>query len=262
LIETYDLLLIDLDGVVWRGLKPIERNVEAIRKLCERDVKIIFVTNNATKSRRTYAELLSRMLDLKISEKDVMCSGYAISNWLLNRYGKVNVYPIGEEGLIEELSKAGHRVIDGKMIDKVEAVVVSLDRTLTYRKLEYAHEAITKYNAIFTATNQDHVIPISGGTAPGAGAIIASLVKSTGVKPIFTAGKPNPYMANLILERLKHSRRRVLVVGDRCDTDVAFALNAKLDSLLVMTGVTGTIVSSKYKPTYIAKDLLEFVEKS
>ena len=258
-LDRYHLLLIDIDGVVWRGNKPIRENVTAINSLHEQGFDIVFLTNNATKSRRMYVDKLSAILNYMPIMEDVVTTSYAISIWLKRNFGFKHVYPIGERGLLEELISAGQSIVNGSEANLrlVDFVIVSLDRSLTYRKLMYAHKAITLFGASFVATNSDNVLPVEEGTVPGTGSIISSLISSTGREPIFIAGKPNPWMAELVLSRFHYSNEEVLVIGDRCDTDVAFAKNAKLDSLLVLTGVTKE-PSPSCKPTYLSKNLLDF----
>jgi 4-nitrophenyl phosphatase len=254
----YELLIVDLDGVVWRGGRIIERNVEALRILNDLGVKLVFASNNSSISRRGYAAKLTDILGFKVPVNHVFNSGYLASKWIMDNYGSMKVYPIGEDGLIEELTLMGHMIIDDVL--SIEAVVVGLDRNLTYKKLETAHKAITMNKALFVACNDDHVLPVDEGTIPGAGAIVAFLVKSTGLNPIFTAGKPNRYLADLLLKSMGVPKDKVLVVGDRCDMDVTFALNSGLDSLLVFTGLTKPDTPLTIKPKYAFMDLLEFVE--
>lgn len=255
----YDLLIVDLDGVVWKGSKIIYDNVNALKILYNLNVKLIFASNNSTICRRDYALKLSEIFEFNIPISHVFNSGFLASKWLLDNYGVKKVYPIGEYGLIEELSSIGHILVDGSISSEIEVVVVGLDRNLTYKKLEIAHKAITKYNAIFIACNEDHILPFNDWNIPGAGAIVASLIKSTGVNPI-VVGKPNPYLAKIIFEIFHTPKNRILVIGDRCDMDVAFARNAGLDSLLVLTGVSKIEDIEECKPTYFAKDLLQFIK--
>ncbi|MEM3615770.1 MAG: HAD hydrolase-like protein, partial [Candidatus Methanomethylicia archaeon] len=110
------------------------------------------------------------------------------------------------------------------------------------------------------ACNEDHVLPVDEWTIPGAGAIVASLIKSTGFKPVFVAGKPNTYLADIVMSSFNVPRDSILVVGDRCDMDVVFARNANIDSLLVLTGVSTVEDARLYKPTYVVEDLLDFIK--
>lgn len=258
LFGKYRLLLVDLDGVVWRGGRIIERNVAFLRAAHREGVKLVFITNNATRSRRLYAEKLTSILGFIVPVDDVFTSGYATAIWLRENYGSSRVLAIGEEGLIEELSKQGHLVVNA--MDPIRCpldfVVVGLDRTATYTKLAKAHRAIVECGAKLVACNSDNTIPASSGSEPGAGALLAFLEASTGVNPVAVIGKPNTYMVELVLKEKKVPRSSALVIGDRCDTDIEAARRAGLDSVLVLTGVAGE-KGEMCDATYIVKDLLE-----
>jgi 4-nitrophenyl phosphatase len=230
-LESIDVLVVDLDGVVWIGGKAIEANVRALRRLQEH-MRIYYVTNNSTKSRPEYASKL-RSLGLEAWESNVITSGRAATLWL-KRFTKArNVYLIGEEGLKWELEVEGYHVVDRGL--EAEAVVVGLDRRLTYHKLAEALKALLR-GAYFIATNPDHILPEEETPIPGAGAIIAALETASKRKPDVIAGKPNPWILVSTLGDIDYSR--VAVVGDRVDTDVELALRIGAKPILTLTGVT------------------------
>jgi len=233
--NCYDALIVDVDGVVWRDGEPIPENVEALRRLIREGARIVFLTNNSTKSRRLYAEKLSQAINARISVDSIVNSGYSAAAWLARTRGPTRVLPIGEEGLIDELVGAGHTPLTSHDWPLAEAVVVGLDRNLSYRKLAAAHKAILR-GALFVATNQDNAYPVPGGTEPGAGSLVALLSTSTGRRPDFDAGKPGEWILRLALEAAG-SPRRPLIVGDRLDTDIEMARRAGVPGLLVRTGV-------------------------
>jgi len=241
LASRYKLLLVDLDGVVWRGSRLIDDNIAWLREARERGLRIVFVTNNSTRSRRLYAERLSRIMGFSVGVEDVVTSGYAVAALLRERYGRLRVLALGEEGLVEELAGQGHLVysaMDGARCP-IDFVVVGLDRGLTYQKLRVAHDAVRRCGAKIAASNTDHVIPLERGDAPGAGAVLAALVASTGAEPVVVAGKPEPYMYYVAMRSAGVGPREALAIGDRCDTDVEAARRAGVDSVLVLTGVAG-----------------------
>ena len=257
-LGRYRLLLVDLDGVVWRGGRVLEGNVGWLRRAREAGASIVFVTNNSTRSRRLYAERLGRVLGFPVGVGDVLTSGYAVARRLLEEYGASRVLPIGEEGLVEELSSAGHLVLnpmDGGRCP-VDFVVVGLDRGASYGKLASAHRAIVRCGAGLVASNADHVVPVEDGSLPGAGALLAFLEASTGARPLFVAGKPEPYML-LLASRIRGvDPGEALVIGDRCDTDVEAARRAGMDSVLVLTGVAGER-GERCDATYVVGELGE-----
>jgi len=263
-VRRYRGLIVDLDGVVWRGGKPISENIEALRILRNAGAKIVFLTNNSTRSRRLYSQLLTSILGFKVKPEDVVTSAYAAAKWLKENMGSSKVYVVGEEGLVEELVGEGHTIVtisEAKSC-KADVVVVGLDRNLTYEKLLAAHTLIKWCNKPYIATNIDATVPMEKTDMPGAGAILAALEKSTGKKPVYVVGKPNPWIVEMILSQLKLDRREVLLVGDRLDTDIKVAVEVGIDSLLVYTGVARPqdTVKSHIKPTYQAENLLEAVK--
>lgn len=234
-LTDYDVLLVDLDGVVWLGGQVIWDNVRALQLALKSGVDIVFVTNNSTRTRRYYAWKLSR-LGLDIQPESVVTSGYAAAQWLAAKRPGANVYIVGEEGLAAEAWAAGLNVVDVSeaLAGGADAVVVGLDRLFTYQKGRAALRSLIR-GALFVAANEDHVLPRHDGLDPGAGAVVAFLERASGRRPDFVAGKPSPYIAELAL----HGRNgRALVVGDRLDTDVELAARSGLDALLVLTGLT------------------------
>ncbi|MEB3844828.1 MAG: HAD-IIA family hydrolase [Desulfurococcales archaeon] len=257
----YSAAIVDLDGVVWRGRRLISENVEALRTLLKKGVKIVFLTNNSTRSRLQYAELLSHILDTSVSDESVVNSGYSASVWLRRKHGERRVLVVGMEGLTVEAHLQGHRVLDYESWEKAEAVLVGLDRGVTYYKFAAAHKAIVR-GALFIATNTDRSFPVENGTEPGAGALVDLLVSSTGRTPVFDAGKPNRWILDLALEKIGGiPTDRIVVIGDRLDTDIEMASRAGLDSILVLTGITREAPSVGPRGMRVYRNLMDAVRE-
>ncbi len=238
-MKCFDSLIVDLDGVVWRDGEPITENTRPLASLISRGIPVVFLTNNSTRSRRTYALLLSRVLGVEVGPDMVVNSGYSAATWLARTRGPSRALIVGEEGLVEEVVVAGHTPLTPSEWRLADAVVVGLDRSVTYRKLAAAHRAITEAGAVFLATNRDSSYPVPGGTDPGAGSLVALLEASTGRRHDFDAGKPGQWILGLAMERLRaKGAENPLVVGDRIDTDAEMARKAGLTALIVLTGVT------------------------
>jgi len=257
LLEGVEILIVDLDGVVWVGGRVIEANVKALSRLQER-LQIYYATNNSTRSRVDYASKL-RSLGLEASEERVITSGRAAALWLKRFTDARNVYVIGEEGLKWELEVEGYNIVDRGL--EAGAVVVGLDRSLTYGKLVEALRAILG-GAYFIGTNPDHILPEEEHVIPGAGAIIAALETASGRKPDVIVGKPNPWMVTSTLGDVDYGR--VVVVGDRVDTDVELALRIGAKSILTLTGVTRSLDGEAYRRlkeagVVVVKDLEELL---
>lgn len=253
----YDVALVDLDGVVWLGSRVIRENVEGLSRLAEAGVRLVYVTNNSTRARAYYARRLAS-LGLPASESTVVTSAVAAAAWLAGRKPGGLVYPVGEEGMVHELSQAGliPATLDAARRGEVDAVVVGLDRGLTYSKLDAALRAVMS-GALFVAANEDHVIPVEDGLSPGAGAAVAALERALGRRPDFVAGKPNPWMVEVARRQAGiPGNARLIVIGDRVDTDAEMARRAGVDSLIVTTGVA-SIEEARERATYTARSVKE-----
>jgi len=259
----YRAFLIDMDGVVWRGSEVIYEAIETVNVLLDIGKYVAFITNNSTRSRADYVKRLN-LIGVNVRPEQVITSGYATALFVSHNLSLKEVYVIGEEGLIKELEDAGiHVVGDAEvLLSHVEAVVVGLDRQLTYAKLATALKALHR-GAIFIATNEDSTLPTERGLMPGAGAIVAALACASGKRPDYVIGKPNRWIFDVALERLGVKRHEVLVIGDRLDTDVMGAYNAGMDSALVLTGVAKPpdIRSARLKPRYVLSTLGELLDR-
>lgn len=257
MLKSADALLIDLDGVVWVGSRPVEENVEAIKILARRGHRILFLTNNSTRSRRSYSEILSG-LGIPAGPEEVVTSGLLASQWILLKKGPLKILPLGEEGLVEELVLSGHAVLSPSDYRLAQAVVVGLDRGLTYQRLRAAVRAVLG-GALFVATNEDDLLPAEDGPDPGAGSLVAAIEAATGRVPDFVAGKPNPWAVDYVVERHGLRREVLVVVGDRIDTDMELARRAMVRGVLVLTGIARgpvAVESGGFAVVRSLKDLL------
>ncbi|MEM2041171.1 MAG: HAD-IIA family hydrolase [Nitrososphaerota archaeon] len=228
----YKAVILDLDGTVYVGTQLTPGAKEGIEELRRLGFKIMFLTNNSMVSRRMIIRKLDEMgIEAKVDE--VLNSGAATAIYLKNRMRNVKVFVVGEIGLVEELLIHGHEIVSDYR--QAEAVVVGGDRYLTYNKLLDAHRAIIK-GALFVATNRDHALMEEDGPVPGAGAVVAYLETSTGVKPI-VIGKPERYIADLALQLLNVTPDEAVMVGDNIATDLELAKKAGMRGILIRTGL-------------------------
>lgn len=257
--KTYSGFILDLDGVIWVGEKPIPEAVEATRRLRDLGLKTIFVTNNSTKTRREYEKRL-RDLGLEVDTDEILNSGYATALLLKERYGGGRAYVVGEKGLVKELREQKIEVITRKECWKggCDFVIVGMDRGFNYWKIATAMRAIRE-GALFIATNADKTFPSEKGLLPGAGSMIAAIATAAGKKPNIVVGKPSSYIFEIALRKMDLKREDVLVIGDRIDTDIEGAHNAGIKSVLILTGVTSKEEAerSEIKPNFILKTLSE-----
>ena len=235
--------ILDLDGVVYHGRTVIPGACKSIDRLRSSGSRVIFLTNNATRTREAIAR---RLVDMGIpcDAGDVISSAYATSVYIKEKYGSSTIYPIGEQGLIEELERAGH-TINGLDADHV---VAGLDREFTYGKLTRALELLMN-GAGFIATNTDAMLPIEHGFLPGAGSMVAAIQAASGVVPD-VVGKPNKPIMDVLLKEYGLKSEECVMVGDRLETDILAGIRAGMRTVLVLTGASGIedIESSGIRP--------------
>jgi glycerol 3-phosphatase-2 len=251
LAERYDCFLFDLDGVVYRGDRPVPHASDAVAALRAAGRRLVFMTNNSSLTPEQVADKLFR-LGIPASPSEVETSAEATAQLLAGRGGGT-AFVVGEDGIRTALSRAGIAIQDGEP-ELVDHVVVGWDRAADYAKLRTACVLVQR-GAALIATNADLTYPAPGGLLwPGAGAILSVVTATTGVSPE-VVGKPNPPMFEAALRRAGGGRP--LVVGDRIEADLAGAAALGWDSLLVLTGVTSDsdLADSGVRPTYVARDL-------
>jgi len=223
--------LIDMDGVLWRWETPIEGAAEAIGLVRDRGDEVAFVTNNSSLTRGEYQVKLARQ-GIAAELEEIYTSAQAAAG--LVAPGE-RVFAIGEQGLLEELERAGSDLVEVASFDEattVDRVVLGWFRGFSYREMSYACVAI-RAGAGFVATNADPTYPMEKVVVPGTGALVASVVAATGVTPIF-AGKPEDAMVELV-RPLTHGP--ALMIGDRLSTDGLFAKRLGIEFGLVDSGV-------------------------
>jgi len=227
-------VIFDLDGVVYRGATGIPGVAAEIYRL-QKKVQVLFLTNNATKSRAEYIRSLA-VFGISARVSQIMTSSFGAAHHVREKYGKgKKVYVVGERGLAEELElEADAIVVDGQ---GAEIVVAGLDRNIIYGKLVQALRNLLA-GAKFILANADPTYPTENGLSPGSGAIAASLIYASGRKPDFVAGKPSAYLIEKLLEMHKIKPSEAAFVGDRMDIDIRMANKIGMKSVLVLTGVS------------------------
>lgn len=258
LVGKHDGLIMDADGVLYRGNEPVEHAVEVLREVEARTPWCV-LTNNAGHPPQRVADRLTG-LGLPIDADRVVTSPQGAAHYLLD-IGIPSGSPIlvvGGDGIDDALLAAGFHPVRERSTD-VAAVVQGLGTELTWTDLAEASYAIAD-GAVWVATNLDPSLPTSQGFAPGNGALVAAVEHATGRRPQAATGKPEPLLFALAAERLASARP--LVVGDRVDTDIRGGNRAGMDTLLVLTGVTRpshladfALAPAEDRPTYLAADL-------
>ena len=256
-LRAYRAFLIDLDGVLVRGSQVIPGAGDALATLREL-APIVVLSNNSTRSRRSFAEGLQKR-DLPVKPEEIVNSAYVVARYIRALAGPSPVFVIGEEGLLEELQLAGHTIAEP---EEARFLVVGLDRALHYEKLAQGLRALLR-GARFLATNADPTYPAPQGLIPGAGAIVGA-IRGMGYEPEAIVGKPSEVAFRAAMEAAGASEpRECLMIGDRLDTDIAGAARLGMDTALVLTGVT-TPEDLKHwtgpQPVWVAESLAELVK--
>jgi len=256
LLARYRGFLIDIDGVLVRGGKPIPGAADALDNLSKRG-SVVLLTNNSTRSRVRHVENL-RTLGFDIDPDGLLSSSYLAAEHLRRGGETLRVWVLGEEGLREELQQAGHRLASAPA--EAEALVVGMDRSITYETLANALTAL-RAGAQFIATNEDGTFPAEDGFLPGAGAMVGAL-RGMGFAPDAVIGKPSPLAFRAALMQAGSDISQAAMIGDRLETDIAGAHASGIDTVLVLSGVAGRddIDRSGIRPTWIAEDLAAFAD--
>ena len=260
LAQAFSRFAFDLDGVVWKGDRPIAGAPDTIRTLRDAGKRVAFVTNNSSETGETYAKKLAEM-GAGGSPDEVVSSADATARLLEREVPGLRgrlAYVIGGEGLLNAVAGVGARIAIGEEGKDASLVVVGWDRSLTFDKLRLATLAV-RGGAMFVASNTDATYPAQEGLWPGAGAIVAALRTSTGVVPL-VAGKPDPGVFQVARERLGGSP--ALVVGDRVETDIMAAHAAGWPAALVLSGATGVpeLAAAPAWPDFVLGRLTDLLE--
>jgi HAD superfamily hydrolase (TIGR01450 family) len=255
LAQAYDLVVFDLDGVVYLGTRAVPGAAQAIRTLIDAGVPVAYATNNASRRAAEVAQLLVS-LGVPATPDDVVTSARATAQLLAGDLPPgAPVLAVGAPALREELAGVGLTPVETAE-DRPVAVVQGYGPEVGWAMLAEACVAI-RAGARWVATNVDATMPSPRGPVPGNGSLVAALRTAlSGQEPDTVVGKPGP--ALLTTTAALRGAHRVLVVGDRLDTDVEGAIWAGMDSLLVLTGVTtpaDLLAAAQHRrPTHVAAD--------
>jgi glycerol-1-phosphatase len=254
-IDRYDLVIFDLDGVVYLGHEPIDGAVDAINGLLSADHAVAYATNNASRRAEQVVELLTS-LGIHAHADEVITAAQASAVVLAGRLEPgARVLIVGGPALRQEVADVG-LVPVASADEKPSAVVQGYAPDVGWKQLAEACLAI-RAGALWVATNADRTLPSPRGELPGNGSLVAALATALDRQPDLIVGKPAPTLFDRAARKI--GATKPLVVGDRLDTDIAGAVQAGMDSMLVLTGVDGpadllTAVSGT-RPDWVTTDL-------
>jgi HAD superfamily hydrolase (TIGR01450 family) len=257
MINKYTTFIFDLDGTIYIDDKLIDNAQEVISKIKQLQKNVIFISNKTTGSTRDYYKFL-KSNGLNIIYDDIISATITTKNCLKKKHHGQNFFAIGERPFIDELRESGLKFVTDPNITDI--VIITLDRTLNYSKLEIAAKALDK-GARFYAANIDNTCPVEKGEILDAGSTISALEKRTNRKLEKHFGKPSKYMMEEIFRRAKVKPESCLIVGDRLETDIAMGNKFGIDTALVMTGVHKNLSkSTRYEPTFKLSSIADLIK--
>jgi 4-nitrophenyl phosphatase len=248
-------LILDMDGVLYQGNQPLGDLPRLFAGIKEKGLRVIMATNNAI---RNTDEHLAKMdsFGVELEPWQIINSIQVVVELLKRHFPKGGpIYCVVSPSTMTAIEAAGFY---NDEVD-AQAVVVGLDRNLTYEKLEIA-TILIRSGLLYIGTNPDASFPTPRGLLPGAGSVIAAVTTASGTQPVF-AGKPEPAMFEISMERLGTDPLTTLAIGDRLDTDILGGRRAGCRTGLVMSGVTTPAELDLWqpKPDLVASDIWEML---
>ncbi len=223
--------LMDMDGVLISEENAVPGAAEFVERLREREIPFLVLTNNSIYTARDLSARL-RTHEIDIREENLWTSALATARFLDNQRPGGSAFVIGESGLTTALHNAGYTMTEAQP----EYVVLGETRTYSFERITQAIRLI-EAGARFIATNPDATGPSVRGSIPATGSVAALITRATGVEPYFV-GKPNPLMMRSALNAIDAHSESSAMIGDRMDTDIVSGMEAGLQTILVLSGVT------------------------
>ena len=260
ILKGKELYVFDMDGTIYLGSIVFDFAIRFIENLRAAGKRVLFFTNNASRSTSVYLDRLTR-LGFSPTPAEIMSSADVTAAYLHTYHKDRSVYLIGTRQLESQFREAGIRLATGKE-DRVDVVVSSFDTELTYEKLDDGCRLI-RNGATYLCTHPDLNCPTETGFMPDSGAIAALITASTGITPRYL-GKPYPEVVDMIQRVTGIPREKACIFGDRLYTDIALGAKNGVTSVLVLTG-EGTYEEAMElpegeKPAFIFPSLREVDE--
>lgn len=255
LSTIHDLAMLDLDGVVYRGPDAIDGVAANLASARAGGLRLAYITNNASRTAKQVADKLRAMDVPEVADEDVVTSAQALAHLMAAALPLGSaILLVGGEGLRGPLEESGFTCVSS-LDESPVAVAQGFHPDLGWQQLAEASYAIQSGLPWF-ASNTDLTVPTARGIAPGNGSLVQAIRYATGAEPTI-AGKPERALFDETIARMGGDRP--LMIGDRLDTDIDGAINAGIDSLAVLTGVStlAEIVDAApgHRPTYVSADL-------
>ncbi|MHB1133890.1 MAG: HAD-IIA family hydrolase [Chloroflexota bacterium] len=253
--DLYDAILLDLDGVVYVGATAVPGAPAAIAELRRRGKQLLFVTNDARRTRRQYAEKLAA-LGVPATPADVLSAGAAMAAYMAQRHTLAGrrAFAIGPAALREELAATGLTLLEGDEGRAADFVCVAFHEEFHYRELLIATQALRR-GALLYGTNRDTIFPMPDGPWPATGAVLAAVEVGGGVQAV-VVGKPELPMFE-VARGLLPAEARLGIVGDSLFSDIRGGLRAGIGTVLVLSGNTlpGDLQTTEHHPDHVVGSL-------
>ena len=248
--------LTDMDGVLVHEGQPVPGAPEFVGRLRTSGKPFLVLTNNSIYTARDLHARLARM-GIDVPEAAIWTSALATAQFLDDQRPGGTAYVIGEAGLTTALHAVGYILSN----QEPDYVVLGETRTYSFEAITTAIRLINS-GARFIATNPDATGPSSEGALPACGSVAALISKATGVEPYFV-GKPNPMMMRSALNTIEAHSETTAMIGDRMDTDVLCGLEAGLQTILVLTGISGRddVDRFPYRPSRVVESVADLIEE-
>ncbi len=255
-------VVLDLDGVIYRGRTAIPGARDTAAWLHQNAYQVYYFTNNSTRTRDSYVELLAGYGLTTDADHIVTSASLTAQHFSDNGLLPATALVVGEGGLAEELRAVGVRVVRRRGERPIDFVVVGMDRKFTYRKLHEAQQAI-RAGAKFIATNRDATYPVEDNVIPGGGSIVAAVATAAQQEPL-VIGKPSPRAGELITHHAGVEAAQALMVGDRLETDIEMGRRAGIWTCLVLSGISAAeevpSLPEESRPHWVIDSIAELPE--
>lgn len=250
------LFLLDMDGTIYEENRLFEGTCPLLDQIAAQGGIYVFITNNSSKSVRDYIRKVNAM-GISADRENFFTSTQAAALYLKENHPDALVYCQGTRSFVSELEESGIRVTEEAGGD-ADVILVGFDLELTSAKLEKTCRLLQNPSLPFIAANPDLACPVSFGFVPDCGSICQMLENATGRKPVYI-GKPEPAMIDIVREKFHMSAEETVVIGDRLYTDIASGINAKVDTVCVLSGeaTCRDIQESAVKPDFVFRDVGE-----
>ena len=254
------LFLFDMDGTIYCENNLFDGVKELLDIIKYEGGHYVFITNNASKSVNDYIKKVQNM-GLNVDKENFLTSAQATVLHLRKHHNGARVFAQGTKSFIKELKDGGINVTE-EYDENAQVILVGFDTEITAEKMRVTSKMLTvKKDVPYYATNPDWVCPVDFGYIPDCGSMCFGYEKATGRYPVYI-GKPQPAMIDIAMEKFGFSKEATVVLGDRIYTDIASGYNARVDTVLVLSGeaTMKDYEESEIKPSFVLSDVNQLLQ--